>query len=139
MQQRWLDNERRKLILDDGQDLSAQGDNPNPSPYNDDCTSVVRSGDRIGNLYGILDWGRVNSGPSSDFDSDYRLQPLNPADVVITTANPRPPAPNTPGSVIVAAVNLLNYFTDFQGALRPAATSVARSTPQSSRGRRTSW
>lgn len=117
----WLDHQRRILVLDDGQDLLAQGDNPNPSPYNDDCTRVVRAGDRVGNLVGILDWGRINSGPASDFNSDYRLQPIDPANVVVTAANPRPPAPSTPGGIVVGVVNLLNYFTDFQSGAPPGS------------------
>ena len=110
----WLDQQRRMLILDDGMDLLAGGDNPEPSPYNDDCTRVVRAGDLAGNLIGILDWGRINSGPASDFNSDYRLQPVVPEDIVITSANPRPAPPATAGPVVVATVNLLNYFTNFQ-------------------------
>ncbi|MCB0184126.1 MAG: hypothetical protein KDE31_07675, partial [Caldilineaceae bacterium] len=52
-------NARRLLILDDGQDIRALGDNPNPVPYlGQPPATVVRAGDSITDLVGVIDFGR---------------------------------------------------------------------------------
>ncbi len=109
------ENARRILILDDGQDITSCGDNPVAVPYIGAAPpSVIRAGDSVSNLIGVLDYGRINSGsPCSDnstFNRDYRLHPT--AAPVFTPDNPRTAAPDAVGgSLQVASFNVLNYFT----------------------------
>jgi len=104
------ENARRVLILDDGQDISGFGDNPDPVPYiGRDPVTVIRAGDTVSNLIGVLDYGRINANRPSP-DRDYRLHPTQTP--VFTSANPRPLVPDaTEGQLKVASFNVLNYFT----------------------------
>jgi predicted extracellular nuclease len=102
------ENLRRLLVLDDGQDLDAQGDNPNPVPYiGAPPPSVLRAGDTVTNLVGLLDYGRINSAPGAEAGRDYRLHPVEPP--VFTPANPRPTtAPEVGGALRIASFIVLN-------------------------------
>ncbi|ERN43024.1 putative extracellular nuclease [Rubidibacter lacunae KORDI 51-2] len=107
------ENARRLLVLDDGQDVSGFGDNPFPVPYigapdtDGNPTNIIRAGDTVSNLEGVLDFGRINS--SSSPVRDYRLHPT--VAPVFTEANPRPIAPDpVGGSLKVGAFNVLNFF-----------------------------
>ena len=104
------ENQRRILILDDGRDSQALGDNPDPVPYLGTAPGrTLRSGDRVENLIGVLDYGRINAD-RSDPDRDYRLHPIVPPE--FTLENPRPAsAPKVGGNLRVANFNLSNYFT----------------------------
>ena len=105
-------NERRKLVLDDGQDISGFGDNPVPVPYIGQPPIVIRAGDTVSNLVGIIDYGRVDA--STPPTRDYRLQPTQAP--VFSNANPREEVPQgTNGSVTVASFNVLNYFSTVDG------------------------
>lgn len=101
------ENARRTLFLDDGQDISSQGDNPDPTPYlNGPPATPIRSGDTINNLIGVLDEGQV-SGSSNT--TDYRLHPTTPP--VFIASNPRTPSPaNAHAGLTIASFNVLNYF-----------------------------
>ncbi len=103
------ENARRILILDDGQDINGLGDNPNPVPYiGPPPPAVIRAGDEVSNLLGVLDYGRINS--SSPPARDYRLHPT--VAPVFTPANLRAAAPDEVGGTLkVASFNVLNYFT----------------------------
>ncbi|MEM7532937.1 MAG: ExeM/NucH family extracellular endonuclease [Chloroflexota bacterium] len=103
------DNAKRLLILDDGQDIRALGDNPVPVPYMGTTPpGVIRAGDHVRNLIGILDQGRINS--SSTPLLDYRLHPTESP--VFTANNMRTETPaDVGGTLKVAAFNVLNYFT----------------------------
>ena len=107
-------NNRHLLFLDDGVDASSCGDNPVPVPYLGAAPpSVLRGGDHVGDLVGVLDYGTINSGgPCSDpttFGRDYRLHPTEPP--VFSTENPRTAAPDdVGGSVKVVSFNVLNFF-----------------------------
>ena len=103
------DNQRRILVLDDGQDINPLGDFPNPIPYLENSPSkVIRAGDQVSNLIGVLDYGRINSN-QSDPGRDYRLQPT--VAPVFRSTNPRPPVPSLrTGNLTVASFNVLNYF-----------------------------
>jgi MYXO-CTERM domain-containing protein len=118
----WQNNQNRLLVLDDSMDLSATGDNPNPSPFNNDCNSNVRAGSSVGNLTGILEWGRINSAASDN--SDYRLQ-VTPSTITVANGSivpaARPAVPSAPGELSVVAFNVLNYFTDFQTGAPPGS------------------
>jgi uncharacterized protein len=107
---RWSDdNQRRILILDDGQDINPFGDNPNPVPYMGPSPGkVIRAGDLVDRLIGVLDYGRINSNRSNP-DRDYRLHPtVNP---IFTSSNPRPSnPPSIDGNLKIASFNVLNYF-----------------------------
>ncbi|MDX2229331.1 MAG: ExeM/NucH family extracellular endonuclease [Leptolyngbyaceae cyanobacterium bins.349] len=104
-------NSRRLLILDDGQDNRSLGDNPTTVPFlGAPPPAVIRAGDRVENLVGVIDFGRINS--SSTPALDYRLQPLDTESVSFKPENPRPEVPEAVGgSLQVAAFNVLNYFT----------------------------
>jgi predicted extracellular nuclease len=101
-------NERRKLILDDGQDISGFGDNPSPVPFIGSPPAVIRAGDSVSNLIGVLDYGRINA--NNPVGRDYRLQPTEAP--IFTASNPRESIPQTTnGSLTVASFNVLNYFS----------------------------
>jgi predicted extracellular nuclease len=88
------ENDRRRLLIDDGSTVQ----NPATVPYTK--PEVLRLGDTVSGLTGVLGFG---------FGS-YRLQPTET--VSFTRANPRPenPAP-VGGDVRVASFNTLNWFT----------------------------
>lgn len=105
-------NQRRLLVLDDGQDISGFGDNPEPVPYIGNPPSVLRAGDQVSNLIGILDYGRINA--SNPPARDYRLQPT--VAPVFTANNPRQAIPlSANGSLSIASFNVLNYFSTIDG------------------------
>lgn len=116
------ENARRLLVLDDGRDLSALGENPNPVPYlGAPPPAVIRAGDTVTNLVGVLDYGRINSAPGAEVALDYRLQPTQAP--VFATANARTETPAAVGGALkVASFNVLNYFNgDGQGGGFPTA------------------
>jgi len=105
-------NARRVLVLDDGQDISGFGDNPVPVPYIGNPPSVLRAGDKVSNLIGIIDYGRIN--PSNPPTRDYRLQPT--VAPTFTATNPREVIPqSTNGTLNIASFNVLNYFSTIDG------------------------
>ncbi len=109
-------NARRILVLDDGQDISRFGDNPDPVPYIGLPPQIIRAGDTVTELVGVLDYGRINS--ASTPARDYRLHPTQVP--VFTTKNHRVNQPEElPGRISIASFNVLNYFTtlDGQGAI----------------------
>lgn len=92
-------NLRQRIILDDG--LSRK--NPRTQPWLDpdgQRKSVVRAGDTITDMAGILDFRFEH----------WRLQPESPP--TIARSNPRQPAPERPtgNHIRVLAMNLGNYF-----------------------------
>lgn len=116
------ENARRLLVLDDGRDLSALGDNPNPVPYlGAPPPAVIRAGDTVTNLVGVLDYGRINSAPGAEVALDYRLQPTQAP--LFSTGNARTDTPPAVGGALkVASFNVLNYFNgDGQGGGFPTA------------------
>jgi hypothetical protein len=105
------DNARRLLVLDDGFEVAPLGDNPDPVPYlGSPPPAVLRAGDAVENLVGVLDQGRINA--SSPPAVDYRLQPTESP--VFLAGNPRTATPDDQGAVggrlRVASFNVLNYF-----------------------------
>jgi len=107
-------NNRNLLFLDDGVDVNTCGDNPVPVPYIGAAPpAVLRGGDHVTNLTGVLDYGTINSGgpcfdPTS-FGRDYRLQPTQ--DPVFSTENPRTDTPvDVGGGVKMVSFNVLNFF-----------------------------
>lgn len=104
------ENARRLLVLDDGMDLSKYGDNPDPVPYlGPPPPQVIRAGDLVTNLVGVLDYGRINSNIDNPA-RDYRLHPT--VEPIFTPENPRTAAPDdVGGSLKVASFNVLNFFT----------------------------
>ncbi len=97
-------NDARSLVIDDGSSVQ----NPAEVPFTDVNGEVVRLGDTLTGVVGVLSYG---------FDL-YRLQPT--ADPVVTRTNPRPAAPDSVGGAAkVASFNVLNYFTtiDVPGAV----------------------
>lgn len=104
------ENQRRLLILDDGSD----DQNPDTVPYlGKNPVAVIRAGDQVSGLVGVLDYGRINS--SSPAGNDYRLHPTQAP--VFTAINNRTEAPEPlDGTVRVASFNVLNYFTTIDSA-----------------------
>ncbi|MBP7227470.1 MAG: ExeM/NucH family extracellular endonuclease [Longilinea sp.] len=99
----------RMIVLDDG----SQYQNPNPMPYYA-ADGVLRAGDTVTGLTGVLDQGRINSSTSSTASTwvfpnvHYRLHPTT-APTFQTTPRPTE-APAVGGSIKVASANVLNYF-----------------------------
>ena len=89
-----------KVTLDDGR--SSQNSDPAIHPNGNvfDLTNLFRGGDTVANVTGFLD----------QFDSPYRVQPIQGADY--TQVNFRPESPSdVGGNIKVASFNVLNYFT----------------------------
>ncbi len=121
------DNARRLLVLDDGVDRSGYRDDPYPVPWlGPPPPAVVRAGDLVENLVGILGEGRIDA--SSPPATGYRLQPT--ATPVFVPANPRTATPDAQRSVggrlRVASLNVLNYFTSID---RAGAACFGRDSP----------
>lgn len=96
-----------RIVLDDGSSVQ----NPNPIPYLSAAGTdgTRRMGDTTQKITGIL---------SHNFGA-YRIQPT--VAPVFTQANPRQPtAPVVGGSLKVASLNVLNYFTTFQDGTNSA-------------------
>ncbi len=110
------ENARRLLILDDGQDQSFFGDNPDPVPYiGAPPPQVIRAGDQVTGLVGVLDFGLINSAGAvpepvlEPDDVNYRFHPVQAPNFV--ALNNRPNTPDSVGgSLTVAGFNLLNFF-----------------------------
>ena len=119
-------NNRHLLFLDDGVDVNICGDNPVPVPYIGAAPpAVLRGGDHVDTLVGVLDYGQINSAACSDSSTlvgrDYRLQPTQ--DPVFSTENPRTAAPaDVGGTVKAVSFNVLNFFNgDGQGGGFPTS------------------
>ena len=102
---------KNTVVLDDGS--SAQ--NPSSLPYPDgnfDGDEELRAGDSVDNVTGVV---RYSSGSGSFGDSTYRI---NPTDTLptFTNDNPRDGAPEVTGSLTVASMNVLNFFTTIDGS-----------------------
>lgn len=119
-------NARRLLVLDDGQDIRALGDNPLPVPYlGVPPPGVIRSGDEVTGVVGVIDQGRINSAPGADIGIGYRLHPTEPPRFI--PANVRTPEPpDVGGALRVASFNVLNYFNgDGRGRGFPTSRGAA--------------
>jgi predicted extracellular nuclease len=107
-------NARNLLFLDDGMDVSRCGDNPDPVPYLGPAPpTVLRGGDQVSGLTGVLDYGQINTAACYDSNTlegrDYRLHPTQIP--VFTSLNPRTTAPDdVGGSMKVVSFNVLNFF-----------------------------
>jgi predicted extracellular nuclease len=102
-------NDRSRLIVDDGSNLSRQSLDPAPYPEGGglaagDPDRTVRVGDRV-NVATVL------QGVLDQRFGTYRLQPTGPL-VFNPPDNPRPGVPPAVGGRLrVASFNVLNYFT----------------------------
>jgi len=97
-------NDQRRLIIDDASTVQ----NPGTVPFTDVDGEVIRLGDTLTGVEGVLSFG---------FDA-WRLQPTGPP--TVTRTSPRPASPDeVGGDVQVASFNVLNYFTtiDAPGAV----------------------
>jgi predicted extracellular nuclease len=105
----YQENARRLLFLDDGLEVNSLGDNPTVVPFIGAApnNAVIRSGDRVSGLVGILDQGRIDS--ASPAGVDYRIQPTEPP--MFAADNPRTASPPSVGGRLkVGSFNVLNYF-----------------------------
>ncbi|MGY1916270.1 ExeM/NucH family extracellular endonuclease [Blastococcus sp. SYSU DS0973] len=89
-------NDGRRLIIDDVSTVQ----NPDEVPFTDVNGGVIRLGDTLTGVEGVLSYGH----------DAWRLQPT--ADPTVQRANPRPASPDEVGGDLqVASFNVLNYFT----------------------------
>ena len=92
---------RRTIILDDGlRDTEVR-----PVRYLRP-DKPLRVGDQARNLTGVLRYSRGSGGSGKEA---WRLMPTQAP--VFARTNPRPSAPNPGGTLTVAAINMLNFFT----------------------------
>ncbi|MFM2330327.1 MAG: hypothetical protein RLZZ494_2430 [Pseudomonadota bacterium] len=118
---------RSRIVLDDASSVQ----NPDPTPHLGP-ERTVRLGDRTASLTGVLDYGLSGAHPNGP--SEWRLHPTQ----AMQWTRPVPRSATPPavgGSVRVASMNVLNYFTTFadgssisgskgQGCRQGASTSV---------------
>ncbi|MGB5739040.1 MAG: hypothetical protein WBM54_06800, partial [Woeseia sp.] len=121
------------LMLDDGR---AQ-QNLHPVRYADALQGrAPRLGDAVDGVQGVLRFSR-GSGPNGL--ETWRLVPT--AEPRFAVRNPRPAAPGVKGDVVVASINLLNYFSTLDagnarcGPLRDAGCRGAESDAELARQR----
>ena len=96
---------RGRLLLDDG----STAQNRNPTPYIG-SNGAPRAGDTVSGLTGVIDFGLSTS--SNADPGLYRIHPTTPP--TFTVANPRPASPPAVGGTLrLASMNVLNYFTTF--------------------------
>jgi len=89
-------NDQRRLIIDDASTVQ----NPDTVPFTDVDGEVIRLGDTLTGVEGVLSYG---------FGA-WRLQPT--AEPTVERTNPRPEWPDDVGGDLqVASFNVLNYFT----------------------------
>lgn len=107
-------NDRSRIILDDGSNLSRANFDPPPRLYPEGglrADNTLRVGDRASSEAGHATLTAV----LDQRFSAYRLHPVGPVtfrDANDQAANPRPEAPEAVGGTLrVASFNVLNYFT----------------------------
>ncbi|MEN8174364.1 MAG: hypothetical protein ABFS23_01290, partial [Pseudomonadota bacterium] len=104
-----IENARRFLVLDDG-----RNSRPNPLPFIGEpaANATVRTGDRVTDILGVLDFGRISLFKTGDHLYDYRVQVTQPP--IIRSRNGREAAPPpTDPDLRIASFNVLNFFTQF--------------------------
>ncbi|QYF95872.1 ExeM/NucH family extracellular endonuclease [Massilia sp. PAMC28688] len=95
-------NAKNQLVLDD-----SLFSTPTVIPYIDGGSRVVRAGDTVTGLTGVIDYGSIGGG-GGGFKLQYSVEPS------FTASNPRTAAPQlAAGNLRVASANVLNYFTTF--------------------------
>lgn len=95
-------NARNVLVLDDSVDGV-----PAVIPYIDGGARVVRAGDTVSGLVGVIDYATYGGG--AGYKLQYRSEPL------FSATNPRSAAPAVAaGNLKVASANVLNFFTTFK-------------------------
>ncbi len=95
------DNARNVLVLDDSLNTV-----PTVVPYVDGGSRVVRAGDTVSGLTGVIDYNTYGGGVG--YKLQYSSAPL------FSATNPRSAAPQpAAGNLKVASANVLNYFTTF--------------------------
>ena len=99
---------RHRIILDDLNNLQNIDPVYHPRPDGFSVTNFIRGGDTVSSLTGVLHWSFAGSSGSDA----WRVRPQSSNPVVFHPDNPRPPAPaDVGGSIKVASLNALNYFT----------------------------
>ncbi|MDR4516506.1 MAG: ExeM/NucH family extracellular endonuclease [Nitrosomonas sp.] len=112
----------RTIALDDGLSIQNPDPLPYPSPEFSDANHF-RGGDTIMDLTGNVRFSRGSGGSG---DEIFRIMPTE--DPVVTSVNERPLAPdNVGGSLKVASMNVLNYFTTID---LPGNTTANGSDPR---------
>jgi hypothetical protein len=105
-------NDARRLVIDDASTVQ----NPDAIPFTDVDGAVIRLGDTLPDVVGVLSFG---------FER-YRLQPT--AEPVVVRTNPRPASPDDVGGDLrVGSYNVLNYFTTID---RPGAVTDTGADPR---------
>lgn len=95
-------NAKNELVLDD-----SLFSTPTVIPYIDGGNRVVRAGDTVSGLTGVIDYGSIGGG-GAGFKLQYSVEPT------FSAANPRSAPPQlAAGNLKVASANVLNFFTTF--------------------------
>lgn len=95
-------NAKNQLVLDD-----SLFSTPTVIPYIKGGSRVVRAGDTVTGLTGVIDYGSIGGG-GAGFKLQYSAEPS------FSATNPRTAAPDlAAGNLRVASANVLNYFTTF--------------------------
>jgi len=127
----YIDNIGRMIVLDDGSTVQ----NPNPISYYA-SDGVLRAGDTVSGLIGIIDQGRttaVRSNVAEELvfpDVYYRIHPVSVP--VFTITNPRPTtSPELEGELKIVSFNVLNYFTTIDTTpYPPGSPYTSENTPR---------
>lgn len=95
-------NAKNELVLDD-----SLFSTPTVIPYIDGGNRVVRAGDTVSGLTGVIDYGSIGGG-GAGFKLQYSVAPS------FSATNPRSAPPLLgAGNLKVASANVLNFFTTF--------------------------
>ena len=98
-------NDKNRILLDDG----SLRENPELPPYLD-ADGTRRVGDTVVELIGILGHGRSSMRQNAPIA--FRLHPAGgTGSVRFAATNPRPQPPPVGGTIKIASLNVLNYFT----------------------------
>ena len=110
-----------RIVLDD----ASSSQHPVPTPHLDPASRLPRTGDRVGPITGVIDFGlttQANPGPGG-----WRIHPT--ATPTFSVANPRPQRPPAVGGTLrIAGFALQNYFTTFQDGTTMDGTTGAGCT-----------
>ena len=125
------DLNKKRIYLDD--DNNIQNDALGGTPAQDEPyfwprpglsnTNLIRGGDSITNLTGVLHWSWAGFGANA-----WRVRPVEPAfNYAFTSNNERPSEPEDVGdSLKVASFNVLNYFTSINSRGADSVTELDR-------------
>ncbi|WP_136684091.1 ExeM/NucH family extracellular endonuclease [Falsirhodobacter xinxiangensis] len=111
----------RSLVLDDGTNAQNPAELNIPGAGAMAADNTIRMGDSFTNITGVISFSEDSA--SSSEEPEYRIH-LPEAD--LSRENPREDVPEVGGSLKVASLNVLNYFTTINGGTGPAGNQDPR-------------